>query len=464
MGHKRSNNGNSFNYAYLGISEIPTPSDKESMNRLLIYIVPRSLIAAIAAFGLLAVTGFGSQAFTIKSTPTTSLLNYSLASFATSNPPSDISPNPNFLNICNQSGNLDNSAACQNAALLAIDNARAQEGVGPMHLPANYDSLSLAEQMLVVVNLERQDRGLATFLGLTQALDSAAALGAAANSDPILNFQVSYASNWAGGLPSVLTADYEWMYNDGYGSANIDCTSPNSSGCWGHRENILNQFPTNTPGSAGLYFGAAGNLTSFQGSLSLAMVEAQYSPTNPTVFNWSTAAVPPVGALGIGFFGSTTGVTLNQPIVGMASTPDGKGYWLVASDGGIFTFGDAAYYGSTGAMTLNKPIVGMASTPDGKGYWLVASDGGIFTFGDAAYYGSTGAMTLNKPIVGMASTPDGKGYWLVASDGGIFTFGDAAYYGSEGSAPLNSPVIGIRSPQSGGGYWMYSAKGDVFPL
>ncbi len=422
MGHKRSNNGNSFNYAYLGISEIPTPSDKESMNRLLIYIVPRSLIAAIAAFGLLAVTGFGSQAFTIKSTPTTSLLNYSLASFATSNPPSDISPNPNFLNICNQSGNLDNSAACQNAALLAIDNARAQEGVGPMHLPANYDSLSLAEQMLVVVNLERQDRGLATFLGLTQALDSAAALGAAANSDPILNFQVSYASNWAGGLPSVLTADYEWMYNDGYGSANIDCTSPNSSGCWGHRENILNQFPTNTPGSAGLYFGAAGNLTSFQGSLSLAMVEAQYSPTNPTVFNWSTAAVPPVGALGIGFFGSTTGVTLNQP------------------------------------------IVGMASTPDGKGYWLVASDGGIFTFGDAAYYGSTGAMTLNKPIVGMASTPDGKGYWLVASDGGIFTFGDAAYYGSEGSAPLNSPVIGIRSPQSGGGYWMYSAKGDVFPL
>ena len=44
----------------------------------------------------------------------------------------------------------------------------------------------------------------------------------------------------------------------------------------------------------------------------------------------------------------------------------------------------------------------MASTPDGKGYWLVATDGGIFSFGDAAFFGSTGAIAINKPIVGMA--------------------------------------------------------------
>ncbi len=138
-------------------------------------------------------------------------------------------------------------------------------------------------------------------------------------------------------------------------------------------------------------------------------------------------------------------IHLNKPIVGMAATPDGKGYWLVASDGGIFTFGDAAFYGSTGAMHLNKPIVGMAATPDGKGYWLVASDGGIFTFGDAAFYGSTGAITLNKPIVGMAATPDGEGYWLVASDGGIFTFGDAAFHGPEGGAHLNQPIVGLAT-------------------
>ncbi len=139
-------------------------------------------------------------------------------------------------------------------------------------------------------------------------------------------------------------------------------------------------------------------------------------------------------------------MSLNKPIVGMASTPDGGGYWLVASDGGIFSFGDAAFYGSTGGMSLNKPIVGMASTPDGGGYWLVASDGGIFSFGDAAFYGSTGGMSLNKPIVGMASTPDGGGYWLVASDGGIFSFGDAAFYGSMGGKSLAQPIVGIVSP------------------
>jgi len=79
------------------------------------------------------------------------------------------------------------------------------------------------------------------------------------------------------------------------------------------------------------------------------------------------------------------------------------GYWLVASDGGLFSYGDAGYYGSTGNQTLNKPVVGMAATPDGRGYWLVASDGGLFSYGDAGYYGSTGNQTLNKPVVGMAS-------------------------------------------------------------
>src|SRR5437867_8101300 len=53
---------------------------------------------------------------------------------------------------------------------------------------------------------------------------------------------------------------------------------------------------------------------------------------------------------------------------------------------------------------------------DGRGYWLVASDGGIFTFGDAGFFGSTGSIHLNKPIVGMAATPDGRGYWIERSE------------------------------------------------
>jgi hypothetical protein len=163
-----------------------------------------------------------------------------------------------------------------------------------------------------------------------------------------------------------------------------------------------------------------------------------------------------------GYFGSTGSITLNKPIVGMAATPDGQGYWLVASDGGIFSFGDAKFFGSTGSITLNKPIVGMAATPDGQGYWLVASDGGIFSFGDAKFFGSTGSITLNKPIVGMSATTDGKGYWLVASDGGIFSFGDAKFLGSTGSITLNKPIVGMAATSDSQGYWLVASDGGIF--
>ena len=75
-------------------------------------------------------------------------------------------------------------------------------------------------------------------------------------------------------------------------------------------------------------------------------------------------------------------------------------------------------FDSTGNTHLNAPIVAMSSTPTGKGYWLVASDGGVFPFGDAAPFGDLSGHKAAAPIVGMAATPSGHGYWLVASDGG----------------------------------------------
>jgi len=167
---------------------------------------------------------------------------------------------------------------------------------------------------------------------------------------------------------------------------------------------------------------------------------------------------------GVATYGSpaTSGVALTKPIIGMESTPDGKGYWLVGSDGGVFAYGDAQFYGSTGVMHLSQPIVGMAATPDGGGYWLVASDGGIFTFGDAAFYGSTGAMHLSQPMVGMAVTPDGGGYWLVGSDGGVFAYGDAQFYGSTGAMHLNQPIVGMAATPDGGGYWLVASDGGIF--
>jgi hypothetical protein len=139
--------------------------------------------------------------------------------------------------------------------------------------------------------------------------------------------------------------------------------------------------------------------------------------------------------------GSARTVSLNSSNTGaetdysgghlLTADPDG-GYWTVGWLGAVTAHGGATSFGSPviSGLRLVQPVVGMAATPDGKGYWLVASDGGIFSYGDAKFYGSAGAIPLKQPVVGMAATPDGTGYWLVASDGGVFTYGDAPYDGS----------------------------------
>ena len=164
------------------------------------------------------------------------------------------------------------------------------------------------------------------------------------------------------------------------------------------------------------------------------------------------------------FYGSTGNIRLNKPMVGMAATSPTNfgGYREVASDGGIFAYGNARFFGSTGNLRLNRPVVGMAATPSGNGYWLVASDGGIFAYGDAGFYGSTGNIHLNQPVVGMASTPSGHGYWLVAADGGVFAYGDAGFYGSAGNIHLNQPIVGMAATHDGRGYWFTGADGGVF--
>jgi hypothetical protein len=95
---------------------------------------------------------------------------------------------------------------------------------------------------------------------------------------------------------------------------------------------------------------------------------------------------------------------LNQPINGMASTEKGHGYWLVAKDGGMFTFGDAKFYGSTGGQPLTAPITALTPTGSRHGYWIVGQNGDVFPFGDAQFFGSTGGIALNKPIVTAAAS------------------------------------------------------------
>ncbi|MDQ1434394.1 MAG: hypothetical protein QOF59_1210, partial [Actinomycetota bacterium] len=90
-------------------------------------------------------------------------------------------------------------------------------------------------------------------------------------------------------------------------------------------------------------------------------------------------------------------------------------------------YGDARFFGSTGAIRLNKPIVAMASTPSGKGYWLCASDGGIFNYGDAKFHGAT--VPTSASVCGFAASSTGKGYWMAARDGVVAAFGDAPVLG-----------------------------------
>jgi hypothetical protein len=165
--------------------------------------------------------------------------------------------------------------------------------------------------------------------------------------------------------------------------------------------------------------------------------------------------------------------TLTQ-VVGSSVDPN-HGYWLVGSDGGIFTFGSAQFLGSTGGLALQRPVVGITPTADRGGYWLVASDGGIFSFGDLDFYGSIPGLglapagtpgsthRLNAPIVGMVPSADGGGYFMVASDGGVFAFGDAKFEGScPGIGGCAGAAVAVMPDASGNGYWLVTATGHVY--
>lgn len=169
-----------------------------------------------------------------------------------------------------------------------------------------------------------------------------------------------------------------------------------------------------------------------------------------------------VFSFGQPFCGSAGGFPLSAPVVGAAMAPSVGGYWLVGSDGGVFAFGGAGFYGSTGGIRLAEPVVGMAGTANGHGYWLVAADGGVFAYGDARFFGSASGSPLRSPVVGIAATADGRGYWLVTSGGDVYSFGDARYLGAVGNAHLSAPIVGVTEDRDTGGYWLVGADGGVF--
>jgi hypothetical protein len=173
------------------------------------------------------------------------------------------------------------------------------------------------------------------------------------------------------------------------------------------------------------------------------------------------------------FHGSTGSLRLQRPVVGITPTSDRAGYWLVASDGGVFAFGDAGFYGSLPGLgfapagtsgsvpKLSAPIVGMVPSSDGGGYLMVASDGGVFAFGDAHFTGSCpGIGGCKGSAVAVMTDASGNGYWLATSTGNVYTFGDAPYDGAPGNQGL--PVTSAVRTPDGSGYWILLADGTVY--
>jgi sugar lactone lactonase YvrE len=179
---------------------------------------------------------------------------------------------------------------------------------------------------------------------------------------------------------------------------------------------------------------------------------------------WTVAGDGGVFSFGPNFYGSTGNLRLNQPVFAITSTSDGKGYWFVARDGGVFTYGDGVFHGSVPALGVHVTnIVGMAADTATGGYWLVGADGGVYAFG-APFDGSIPGLGQHlSNIVGMAATADGGGYYLVSSTGAVYAFGDAKYQGGANTLPrINAPIVGITVNSATGGYWLAGSDGGIY--
>jgi hypothetical protein len=185
-------------------------------------------------------------------------------------------------------------AACIRAGVAYLDRARASLGQAQYVLPSDFVSLSPSEQALVLTNLDRMQYGLSPIPGLTATLDRAAAAGVRAQNDPQPpSGWEGYTSNWAGGYPNIVLAYEGWMYDDGPGSGNLDCTASNRSGCWGHRHDILWRFAPVGP----LAMGAAAG-TGSPGSSSFAMLLEQERPGIHPAYSYRWAQAVTAGARG----------------------------------------------------------------------------------------------------------------------------------------------------------------------
>ena len=154
-----------------------------------------------------------------------------------------------------------------------------------------------------------------------------------------------------------------------------------------------------------------------------------------------------------GYYGH--GIGGDSAAVALGVTASGRGYWILSRNGGIHTYGDAGYHGH--GIGGDSAAVALGVTPSGNGYWILSRNGGIHTYGDAVYHGH--GVGGDSAAVALGVTPSGRGYWILSSNGGIHTYGDAGYYGHGIGGDSAAVALGITL--SGRGYWILSSNGGI---
>ncbi len=217
------------------------------------------------------------------------------AATATAAPP-DPSRNLPLGPLPNACAGAPTGSICEAASIARLDAGRARLGLGPYRLPADFITLRPVRQWLILANLDRIAYSLPPIVGVSSALDTVALAGARSREDPnpwplLASLQgqqrLGFASNWAGGAPNAVVAYFSWMYDDGYGSGNIDCTSPSASGCWGHRHTIL-AFP------GGHTLSLGGGVVRSEASYALTVVETS-TRVWPYTYTWAQAKADGAG-------------------------------------------------------------------------------------------------------------------------------------------------------------------------
>jgi hypothetical protein len=211
------------------------------------------------------------------------------------NPSANYKPGP----LPSSCSSAPTGAKCINAAVYYLNQARARLHLGPYKLPASFPKLAADRQVLILSNLDRVAYHLTPITGLTPALDRVARGGKPGNpgvldaGDPILIAPgVQTTSNWAGGFPNIVMAYEAWMYDDGPGSGNLDCTATDHTGCWGHRQDVLAHLTAPGPSAMGV---AAGKDRSGRPSYAQLIAKGHSSYTSGYSYRWSQAVAAGAG-------------------------------------------------------------------------------------------------------------------------------------------------------------------------